>query len=159
MPRVKVDYRSSSKDAYVDFKKRNLTYDITFDKWKNIIYTYNEMFRDYLLETGEKEKLPMGFGEFAINKKIRKRFKVINGVEYVNLPVDWQKTKEKGKLIYNFNHHSEGYFFGFVWFKRTVMLKQPDLWYFKPSRCTSRLLAHYIKTDVKYQDIYKQWQI
>lgn len=155
--RVKVDYRSCSKNVYNDYVKLNSSNIISFDKWKNIIYTFNEMFRDYLLETGDKEKLPAGFGEFGINKKIRKKIIIKDGKEYINLPVDWKKTKEKGKKIYNFNHETEGFFFGWVWFKKVAMIKQPDLWYFKASRCSSRLIAHYLKTDSKYKDIYRQW--
>ena len=157
--RTKVDYRSCSKEVYNNYIKLNPSNSISFDKWKNIIYTFNEMFRDHLLETGDKEKLPAGFGEFSINKKVRKKIIIKDGIEHINLPIDWQKTKEKGKKIYNFNHHTEGFFFGWVWFKKSAMIKQPDLWYFKPSRCSSRLIAHYLKTDKKYQNIYKEWLV
>jgi hypothetical protein len=56
------------------------------------------------------------------------------------------------------NYHTEGFFFGWKWFKRTIMIKDSDFWYFKPSRTTSRLLAHYIKVDDKYQHIYSEWE-
>jgi nucleoid DNA-binding protein len=125
----------------------------------NILYTYNECFKEYILETGEKAKLPYGFGEFSINKKKRRKLKNdVDGKEFVNLPIDWQKTKEKGKVIYNFNYHTEGYFFGWMWFKSTARFKNSDLWYFKPSRLTSRLLSHYLKTNDKYQYIYNEWK-
>ena len=101
--------------------------------------------------------MPYGFGEFSINKKKRRKRKGLND-EFVNLPIDWQKTKEKGKIIYNFNYHTEGYFFGWMWFKTTARFRNSDFWYFKPSRLTSRLLSHYIKTDEKYQHIYQQWK-
>ena len=123
----------------------------------NIIYSFNEAFKNYILETGEKAKLPFGFGEFSINKKKRRKLKGLNN-EFVNLPVDWKKTKEKGKIIYNFNYHTEGYFFGWMWFKDSVRLKNADLWFFKPSRTTSRLLSHYLKADEKYQHIYREWK-
>ena len=155
--RVKIDWRSSSKDNYVSFCKKNPSIKISFDEWKNIIYSFNESFKNYILETGEKAKLPVGFGEFSINKKKRRKRKGLND-EFVNLPIDWQKTKEKGKVIYNFNYHTEGYFFGWVWFRENVRLKNSDLWYFKPSRTTSRLLSHYIKTNEKYQHIYREWK-
>jgi hypothetical protein len=123
------------------------------------LYTYNESFKEYILETGEKVKLPFGFGEFSINKKKRRKLKNnVDGKEFVNLPIDWQKTKEKGKIIYNFNYHTEGYFFGWMWFKQTARFKNFDLWYFKPSRLTSRLLSHYLKTNDKYQYIYNEWK-
>lgn len=155
--RVAVEYSSTRKEVYKVFCEKYKLEKVDYVKWKNIIYTFNEMYRDYLLETGNKEKLSSGFGEFGINKRKRKTFKKINGVEYVNLPIDWQKTKEKGKVVYNMNYHTEGYAFNWVWFKPSCMIKIPDLWHFRPSRTSSRLISHYIKTDSKYQDIYKQW--
>jgi nucleoid DNA-binding protein len=131
---------------------------LSFDQWRNIIYEYNEAFKEYILETGEKAKLPFGFGEFSINKKKRRKMKGVDGKEFVNLPIDWKKTKEKGKRIYNFNFHTEGYFFGWVWFKDSARLKHTELWYFKPSRTTSRLLSHFLKTNDKYQHIYREWK-
>lgn len=157
--RTKVDWRSSSKDNYNNFCKKHPSIKLTYDEWRNVLYTYNESFKEYILETGEKVKLPFGFGEFSINKKKRRKLKNdVDGKEFVNLPIDWQKTKEKGKIIYNFNYHTEGYFFGWMWFKNTARFKNSDLWYFKPSRLTSRLLSHYLKTNDKYQYIYNEWK-
>lgn len=157
--RTKIDWRSSSKENYNSFCKNNPSIKLTYDEWRNILYTFNEFFKEYILETGDKGKLPYGFGEFSINKKKRRKLKnSVDGKEYVNLPIDWQKTKEKGKIIYNFNYHTEGYFFGWMWFKNTARFKNADLWYFKPSRLTSRLLSHYIKTSEKYQNIYREWK-
>lgn len=158
MPRVKVDWRSSSKDNYKNFCKKNPTVKISFDDWKIVVYTFNDIFRNYILETGEKVKLPYGFGEFSINKKKRKRIFNYKGEDRINLPIDWKKTKEKGKKIYIMNYHTEGYFFGWVWFKETARLRNTNLWYFKASRVTSRMISHYIKIDKKYQDIYKEWK-
>jgi nucleoid DNA-binding protein len=157
MSRTKIDWRSSSKENYINFCKKNPSVKLTFDEWKNIVYSFNESYKNYILETGEKAKLPFGFGEFSINKKKRRKIKGINGQEFINLPIDWPKTKLKGKVIYNFNYHTEGYFFGWVWFKDTARLKHSDFWYFKPTRITSRLLAHYLKTNDKYQHIYHEW--
>ena len=158
MPRVKIDWRSASKENYSNFCKKNPTVKVTFDEWRNIIYTFNDSFKNYILETGEKGKLPYGIGEFSINKKKRKKIINVDGKEIVNLPIDWQKTKQKGKVIYNFNFHTEGYFFGWVWFKETSRLRNSQLWFFKPSRNTSRILSHYIKTDEKYKELYRQYR-
>lgn len=156
--RVKVDWRSASKENYNHFCKKHPNIHLSFDEWKSIIYTFNEGFKEYVLETGEKAKMPFGFGEFAINKKKRRKIKGVDGKEFINLPIDWKKTKEKGKRIYNFNFHTEGYFFGWTWFKKTARLRHTSLWYFKPSRATSRLLSHYIKADDKYQHLYMEWK-
>lgn len=154
--RTKIDWRSASKENYNSFCKKHPEIKLSFDDWKNIIYRFNESFRNYILETGNREKLPFGFGEFSIRKKKRRKLKGLND-EFINLPVDWIKTKQKGKIIYNFNYHTEGYFFGWIWFKETTRLKGVSFWYFKPSRVTSRMLAHYIKADEKYQHMYHEW--
>lgn len=158
--RVKVDYRSGSKSNYKTFCQNRPDIKISYNEWLEIIYQFNEDFRDYILETGKKEKLPMGLGAFSINKKIRKMKKTDpkTGKEYINLAIDWAKTKEKGKIIYNFNYHTEGYFFGWVWFKREARFKISFLWRFKPSRVSSRMIAHYIKSNKESQHIYKQWK-
>jgi hypothetical protein len=156
MPRPVLDFRSGSKENYIDFCKKNVTILLSYKQWVSIVYGFNELFREYVLETGERVKLPFGIGEFSIIKKKRVKRKEVNGREIINLPIDWQKTKEKGKYIYNFNFHTEGYFFGWRWHKCTARFTQADLWYFKPCRNTSRLLAHYLKTDNKYQYLYNE---
>lgn len=156
--RVQVDHRSGSRDCYTAFCKKHPNIKTSFDQWRNIIYGFNESFRTYILETGEKARIPSGFGEFSITKRKRKRIKVSpDGVEHINLPIDWKKTKEKGKKVYNFNFHTEGYYFGWIWFKRSTRIKNVDLWWFKPSRTSSRLINHYIKIDGKYQHLYQEW--
>lgn len=155
--RVAVDWRSSSTECYRDFKIKNPEIKLSFIDWKNIIYTYNEMFKLHILETGERIKFPMGLGELSIIKKKRKSRKGPNN-EYNNLPIDWAKTKLKGKTIYHLNHHTDGYFFGWIWFKSRAIFKFSEMWYFKPSRITSRLLAHYIKVDDKYKHLYIEWK-
>jgi len=158
MCRTKIEWRSSSKANYEDFCKKHPTIKLSIDEWKGIIYTFNESFKEYILETGEKAKFPFGFGEFSINKKKRKKVVEINGKEKINLAIDWKKTREKHKVIYNFNFHTEGYFFGWIWFKNTCRIKNSDLWYFKPTRATSRILAHYINVNDTYKQLYHEWQ-
>ena len=88
MARVKVEWRSSSKDNYNLFCKKHPSIKLTYDEWRNITYTYNESFKEYILETGDKAKLPYGFGEFSINKKKRRKITNADGKEFINLPID-----------------------------------------------------------------------
>ena len=158
MSRTAIDWRSASVVNYKDFRKKHPSLKLTYTQWRIIVYTFNESFREYILETGDKAKLPFGIGEFSIFKKKRKAYKAPDGQVYPNLAIDWKKTKEKGKRIYNFNYHTEGWFFGWIWFRLSARFKLFDLWYFKPSRTTSRLLAHYITTNDQYQHIYREWK-
>ena len=73
--RVKVEWRSASREQYYSFCKKYPTIKLTFDQWRNVLYGFNEAFKTYILETGEKVKMPYGFGEFSINKKRNKRIK------------------------------------------------------------------------------------
>ena len=157
--RTAVDWRSVNRNNYIDFCKSYPNIKLSFDDWQNIIYSFNYAFRDYILETGDKAKFPYGFGDFSIIKRRPKKFKTIKGKELINLPIDWTKTNQKGKVIYNMNYHTEGFRFKWGWFKRTSRIKHHDLWAFKPSRVTSILLAHYLKTSNKYQHLYKEWSI
>jgi hypothetical protein len=158
MSRPRVEWRSASAENYKSFCNKHPEENISSDDWAKIIYAFNQMIIEHVLETGEKVKLPLGIGDFSINKKKRKQFKLSRGEYKINLPVDWKKSKEKGKVIYNFNYHTEGYYFGWQWFRKTARFKNSDLFYFKASRAASRLLAHYIKVDEKYQHIYAEWR-
>lgn len=158
--RTKIEYRSVSRATYDEFCKRHPEVEIPYREWAEIIYSFNEEFRNLILETGDKYKLPLGLGSFSINKKKRKIKKLDpTGVERMNLPVDWKKSQEKGKIIYNFNYHTEGYFFGWLWFKDEARFRHSYLYMFKPSRVTSRMLGHYIMFDKKYQHLYRYWNL
>ena len=75
--RTAVDWRSSGKDEYQKFCKKNPSIKLSIDEWRNILYSFNESFKTYILETGDKARLPQGFGEFSVNKKIRKKVKTL----------------------------------------------------------------------------------
>ena len=157
--RVHVDYITTSRKVYEEFCKEHPEVHVTYENWKSILYSFNEEFRNYILETGAKVRFLQGFGEFSINKKKRNKTKIApDGTEYSNMSIDWKKTKEKGKIIYNMNYHTDGYFFGWMWFKNTARFKQSQFWYFKPARITSRLINHYLKTSKEYQALYLEWK-
>lgn len=159
MSRTRVDWRSASTSSYKNFCIEHPHIKISIDEWRNIIYSFNEAVRDHILETGDKVRLPFGFGDFSINKYRPKKFKEINGKMKINLPVNWKKSKEKGKKVYYLLHETDGFIFTWMWFKRSSQLRFKDLWRFKPNRTTTRLIPHYLRADKKYQDIYKEWKV
>jgi hypothetical protein len=155
--RTRVDYRSANKNNYKDFCKNHPNISIFFDEWVSVIYGFNNLFREHILETGERMKLPAGLGDFSIKKKKQKKTIVKDGRTYITLSRDWVKTMERGKAIYNFNYHTEGYSFHWIWFRKSGIIKHRDLWYFKPCRSTSRMLCHYLKINNEYQHKYREW--
>lgn len=157
--RVAVAYRTSSKEAYKKFCSAHPEVKLDFEKWKEIIYSYNYLFRDYLLETGDRVKLPWGLGSFSINKKKVRKTIIKDDKELVVMPVDWQKSRKAGKKIYHLNSHTDGYRYKWLWFAGDARIYQCSIWVFKPSRITSRKLAQYIKKPgANYFQIYKQWK-
>ena len=64
MSRTKIDWRSASKANYVDFCKKHPQIELSFIEWKNVVYIYNDYFRNYILESGDRVKMPFGFGDF-----------------------------------------------------------------------------------------------
>lgn len=158
MPRVRVAYRSASKEAYNNFCTSHPEVSLTYLQWKQIIYTYNYAFRDYILETGERVKLPWGLGSFTISKRKTKRSVIFKGEEKMILPINWPKSIELGKRVYILNTHTDGYRYKWTWFPNDARIYQAFIWVFKPSRITSRKLAEYLKKPSSpYPQIYKQW--
>ena len=156
--RVPVDFRQSSKELYEEFVKESPEIKISYDKFKDVIYGFNYLFRDYILETGELVKYPFGGGEFSVEKKHKKKIKVVDGKEYVILPVDWKRTKELGKKVYIFNSHSDGYSFKWFWTNLNARFHLADTFMFKPFRESSRKLKDYVtKPNSLYIDKYKKY--
>ncbi len=158
MPRVKRDYRSVGKDVYERFCKAHPEIKISFKKWKEIVYAFNYELREYILNSGEKVKLMWGIGPIVINKKRRKKIIVHEGKEYVNLAVNWKRTKEIGKRIYHTNPHTDGNSFKWLWFPREARFYFSVIWNFKPVRETSRRLKEVlVKPDSPHAQLYKTW--
>lgn len=154
--RISVEYRSTSKEVFKRFQEKHPNIKISYRKWCDVIYSFNYGFRDYLLETGKKVPFPCGFGHFAVCKFKPKRTKLVDGQEYISLPVDWKKTREHGKKIYHLNYDTEGFKFRWLWFRTSARFQSAGVWNFKPSRVTSRLLKHYISEG--YQHKYLEWK-
>lgn len=167
--RVKCQYRLTSKDNYEKFCIENDEFvkenNITFDTWLRIHDKFTSSIIGHILETGEKVKLPYGLGVLSINKVKTVRTKTHKGKTYYNLPIDWVKTKQEGKYIYNMNYHTDGYKYYWQWFKEDCRFYKSDLWWFKASRVVSRAIANKIKNNYDknhnnyYSQLYNQWII
>jgi hypothetical protein len=159
MSKTKVEYRSGSTETYKRFCAANPDVHLSKEQWSKIIYTYNYIVRDYILDSGDISKVPFGIGLFTISKKKIKKHKVDPwNREWVNLPIDWKKTKEEGKYVYLFNNHSDGYRYKWRWFNKTARFYMSAIWNFIPSRDTSRKLAQYLKKPGSvYSEIYQEW--
>lgn len=159
MSRPSIDYRTASKEAYTKFTENNPSVTLSFEDYKRIIYTYNNLLVTHMLETGEMVKMPYGLGEIVVNKYKPKRYKKTkDGEEYINLAIDWVETKKQGKHVYLLNHHTEGYKFYWMWNWWKSRIKLAFIWKLEMARVHSRALTAYLKKpNSKYKDIYRQY--
>jgi len=162
MSRVKKQYTSNDKQNYNRFILANNIdpEKLPYPKYKKIIEVNNWMFIEYALETGNKIRLPHGFGDLAVNKKMLKRYKTIPGSDkkYVNLRIDWQKTKIEGKRIFHTNEHTDGFNYKWYWNNKTAKIYMSGLYIFRPCRYASRAIAKYIKKpNSDYSQMYLEW--
>ena len=160
--RPKFDFRTSSLDNYKKFRKDYKHVKISVSEWRKIILQYTEIYKEYLLETGAILNVPSDCGKLLIKKKKRSRYKTnpVTGKTFMNLPVDWKKSKELKKKVYIMNYHTDGYFFGWTWVKRSrknvPYIKYANMWKFQAMKNSKKMLFHYLTVDQKYQHLYKE---
>jgi hypothetical protein len=154
-----IEYRTGSKAVYDDFCEKFPEVNLSYGEWREIVFTYNRYFRNYMLDTGERAKMPWGLGSFAISKKRTRRTIMVDGKEYSGLPIDWPKTLKTGKMVYILNTHTDGYRFRWLWFGGARGIPHGDTWFFQASRESSRIVATYLKKPgSRYSQIYREWE-
>jgi hypothetical protein len=154
-----IEYSSGDPCNYKDYMKENPESTLSYEAWLNIIRTFNEMFREYLLQTGERERIPYGMGSIAVNKSKTIATVVIAGRECPVLPIDWEKSRIAGRTIRITNNHSDGFRFKWRYFRNESTMRMKELWCFKPNRETSRMIVNYVKGEDghKYIEKWGQW--
>lgn len=160
MSKTKREYRTYSKENYNRFiKENNITEDVlSYAKYCKNLEVCNWMFIEYALRTGEKISFPHGFGPVAVNKKMLKRYVEHDGKKYINLRVDWQKTKKLNKRVFHTNEHSDGFNYKWTWFPKESKFFQSELYVFKPCRYASRAIARYVKKpNSHFKEMYYEW--
>lgn len=161
--RQKIDFRSSSKAAYLAFKARYPREELSFTDYKKILLHFNSLLVEHILQTGEKVKLPFGLGELSVAKYKPRREKTFMDksgqlTTIPGLPINWEKTRQHGKIIYHMNSHTDGHKYRWKWFRTKARFAGSSCFSFRPGRVTSRKLAHYLKSDPQSYQKYRQWE-
>ena len=118
---------------YYRSKAKNPVHRSTF---RNVIKDLNILIKDRILDA-EDFKMPYRLGILRINKFRQNLFQR----KKEDWPVDYEKSKELGFLVY-FEHD---YVYCWKWDKRKAVVKNMTLYKFHPSRHNKRALAHAIK--------------
>lgn len=158
------------KEHFAEFKKlypKEAEYFKNIRSFSQALSALNEEMWMYMLESGEPMRLPRGLGHITVYKFKIPTYKMRNGVKQLNLPIDWQKTrqlwdsdpvaKENKKVVYHFNHHSDGYSYRWGWRKKKAFLHNKEIWNMDMYRVPSRTLVKKIKDPERgtfYQSLY-----
>lgn len=131
-------------DRYTYKDSPESKYYVTKDTYLNIIKDFSYLLIKHLVQTGRSFRFPGGLGVLEVKKR-----KASIGVR----KVDFQKTKELGKVIYHTNSHSNGYYALFKWDTWKTPFVHSTLYCFKATRNATRYLSQQIKdnnTILKY---------
>ena len=159
-------------DAYKDFRAK---YKLVYPKLKrkdyvNICHRVNDALIDKIIKESMEFRMPYRLGTLSV-KKNKVLLAVKDGVlEKHRLIPDWGKTwemwnndnpgltrkeifkiKDK-KIIYNMNHHTNGYVMKWFWDKGTSYVPNHSVYYFRPTKANRLALASWINNEDREND-------
>ena len=139
---------ASFYNDYLDSIERDTVYDIDYTKYRNIITDYFQHLRQTLIEEGKMIKLPYRMGNVQIIKSKPKH------LDKRSLRIDYQATKQTGKLIFLLNEHSDFFKYRFWWNKIDMMVPNKSQYQLVATRANKRRLAQIIKNrELDYEEI------
>lgn len=139
---------ASFYNDYLDSIERDTVYDIDYIKYRNIVTDYFHHLRQKLIEEGKMIKLPYRMGNVQIIKSKPKH------LDKRSLRIDYQATKQTGKLIFLLNEHSDMYKYRYHWEKIDMVVPNKSKYQLVATRANKRRLAQIIKNrELDYQEI------
>ncbi len=121
-------------DFYETYKEKNK--DISREKFLSIALDYFEMIAKKIAIERKIMRFPYNLTTLRI-QKVRKTL--------TRKPrVDFQKTKQLGKIVYYNNMHSRGCYFRWYWERYPYFIKNKTMYEFRPSAVISKMLSNEI---------------
>lgn len=127
---------------YLSGIEQDTVYDVDYTTYRKIVTDYFCYLRDQLLEESKEVKLPYRMGSIQIVKKQPKHF------DGRSLRIDYQATKELGKLIYLTNQHSDFWKYRLYWRKQDMLVTNKGKYQIVLTRANKRHLAQIIKQKI-----------
>lgn len=139
---------ASFYNDYLDNIERDTVYDIDYVTYRAIITDYFLHLQNKLIEEGKMIKLPYRMGNVQIIKSKPKH------LDKRSLRIDYQATKQTGKLIFLLNEHSDMYKYRYHWEKIDMVVPNKSKYQLVATRANKRRLAQIIKNrELDYQEI------
>ena len=120
---------------------------IEYKTFKDILDRFNSLVLNYLFESSEGFKMPLGLGYIQIVKYKPKSY------NEKSLSIDYKSSKELGKRIYHLNEHSNGYKFRLYWSKIPKTFPNRYMYSLQLVRKNKRRLAQLIFKNHDYINI------
>jgi hypothetical protein len=136
-------YNPLTKKLWRHFKK-DRQIDITFEDFKNIIWTSNQIMADCIAEEEAGIEMPERLGNVVVTKYKGSKKKI---------PIDWVNSRRLGKQIPLLNLHSFGFIHHIKWFKMICIFKNRNIYKFEPYRLLKRAVAAKVKAGKRFH----QW--
>ena len=139
---------ASFYNDYLTSIEPDTVYDIDYNTYRAIVTDYFRYLQNRLIEEGRLIKLPYRMGSVQIVKSKPKH------LDKRSLRIDYQATKETGKLIFLLNEHSDMFKYRFMWSKVDMMVSNKSKYQLVATRANKRRLAEIIKQkELDYQEV------
>lgn len=139
---------ASFYNDYLTNIEPDTVYDIDYNTYRAIVTDYFRYLQNRLIEEGRLIKLPYRMGSVQIVKSKPKH------LDKRSLRIDYQATKETGKLIFLLNEHSDMFKYRFMWSKVDMMVSNKSKYQLVATRANKRRLAEIIKQkELDYQEV------
>lgn len=146
--RTKAYTIASFYNNYLKDIESDTVYDIDYNKYRAIVTDYFKYLQKQLIEEGKVIKLPYRMGTVQIIKKKPKYY------DKRSLRIDYQATKQTGKLIFLLNEHSDEFKYRYLWSKTDIMVPNKSMYQLVATRANKRRLAVIIKNkELDYEEI------
>jgi hypothetical protein len=124
---------------YISHFEENHPYHITYAEYCEVVSDYLKYISELVVVKSMTFKLPFRLGTISVHK----HKPVFASTQ--KMAIDWQATRKEGKVVRNFNTHSNGYSYKFRWDREGSIDKHMILYAFKPSRQNARQVASLVK--------------
>lgn len=130
---------ASFYNDYLSSIESDTVYDIDYNKYRAIVTDYFKYLQKQLIDEGKRIKLPYRMGTLQIIKSRPKH------LDKRSLRIDYQATKQTGKLVFLLNEHSDMFKYRFLWSKVDMMVPNKSKYQLVATRANKRNLAQIIK--------------
>ncbi len=129
-------------------------YNVSRKEYRDIVCDFNKEIAEEIVVNAYEFIMPSKLGTIFVGKRKSRIELDENGeVKYTNYPIDWMESKKRGKIIRNFNEHTDGYRCYWCYTKTTANYNNKSIYFFRATRTNTRFLAKVLKDKENYPNV------